>query len=345
VRDSEFQALRKDGSTLYVSITAHTIVDEHGNVNGYEGIIRDITARKLTEIEMRVALTALHESEERYRRLIELSFDGILIYDQNGKIVSINTTGARLLGGDKPEHHIGNSVMKYVHTDSLEMVLSRMKLVAEGKYAPYAEEKLVRLDGTPFDAEVVALPVDYQNESAVLIVVRDITSRKLSEETLRASLRKREELEFIINHGPVIVWLWRPEPGVPVEYVSDNVAMIGYSPSDFTGGGIQFASIIHPEDRERVIEEVSMCAGGKINEYNPEIQDIQEVGRSPVGGESTLGAQRRCGSGAVYSRHNHGYYRSKKRRGCACATPGTAENAHESGGHSSMFRWSGSMKR
>ncbi len=278
VRDSEFQALRKDGSTLYVSITAHTIVDEHGNVNGYEGIIRDITARKLTEIEMRVALTALHESEERYRRLIELSFDGILIYDQNGKIVSINTTGARLLGGDKPEHHIGNSVMKYVHTDSLEMVLSRMKLVAEGKYAPYAEEKLVRLDGTPFDAEVVALPVDYQNESAVLIVVRDITSRKLSEETLRASLRKREELEFIINHGPVIVWLWRPEPGVPVEYVSDNVAMIGYSPSDFTGGGIQFASIIHPEDRERVIEEVSMCAGGKINEYTQRFRIFKKSG-------------------------------------------------------------------
>ncbi len=278
VLDSEFQALRKDGSTLYVSITAHTISDERGNVAGYEGIIRDITARKLAEIEMRVTLMALHESEERYRRLVELSFDGILIYDRRGNIVSINSAGARVLGGKEPEEHIGRPVMDYVHPDSRDLVISRMRGVAEGKYAPYAEEKLVRIDGTPFDAEVVALPVDYQNERAVLIVIRDITQRKLAEEALRASLRKREDLEFIINHSPVIVWLWRPEPGAPVEYVSDNVATLGYSPSDFTGGGIPFSIIIYPEDREKAIGELMMCASGTLREYTQRFRVFKKTG-------------------------------------------------------------------
>ncbi len=278
VRDREFLAKRKDGTSMYASVTVHSILDENGNITGYEGIIRDVTMRKLTELEMNVTLTALHESEDRYRRLVELSFDGILIYDRSGKIVSINPTGVRLMGGEHAEQHLGHSVMEYVHPDSREFVLSRIQMVAEGRYAPFAEEKLVRLDGTPFDAEVVALPVKYRNEDAVLIVVRDITRRKLAEEALHAALKRRQELEFIINQSPVIVWLWRPEPGAPVEYVSDNVSTLGYSPSDFTGGGIQFASIVHPDDREKAIREVTMCASGTINEYTQRFRVFKKSG-------------------------------------------------------------------
>ena len=50
---------------------------------------------------------------------------------------------------------------------------------------------------------------------------------------------------------------WRNEPGWPVEYVSDNVAhMLGYKPAEFRSGSINYISIIHPDDLERVQKEV-----------------------------------------------------------------------------------------
>lgn len=79
----------------------------------------------------------------------------------------------------------------------------------------------------------------------------DITRLKESENNLSAANR-------IINNSQAIVFLWKNEDGWPVEYVSESVEDIfGYSKEEFLSGNIPYASIIHPDDFEKVSEAVS----------------------------------------------------------------------------------------
>lgn len=85
----------------------------------------------------------------------------------------------------------------------------------------------------------------------------DATQRKKAEESMQKALRKKNELKNIINSSPVFVFLCKPEEGWPVEFVSENITKLEYTPEDFTSGKIKFEDLIHPEDRERIRSEVA----------------------------------------------------------------------------------------
>lgn len=88
----------------------------------------------------------------------------------------------------------------------------------------------------------------------------DATQRKKAEESMQKALRKKNELKNIINSSPVFVFLCKPEEGWPVEFVSENITKLEYTPEDFTSGKIKFEDLIHPEDRERIRSEVANFA-------------------------------------------------------------------------------------
>jgi PAS domain S-box-containing protein len=141
-----------------------------------------ISARDITE--QINAEDALQESEARYRSLVELSPEAIAIHE-DGKFVYVNPAGAKLIGAQYPQELIGKSVLDIVHPDYHEIVKERVQLARQqGSEAPLMEEKLVRLDGSIIDVEVVAIPVSFKGRHAVQVVVRDLTERKQSEETL-----------------------------------------------------------------------------------------------------------------------------------------------------------------
>ncbi|MDD4985977.1 MAG: PAS domain-containing protein, partial [Dehalococcoidales bacterium] len=70
------------------------------------------------------------------------------------------------------------------------------------------------------------------------------------------------EIQRLFVQGPVVVFRWRAEKGWPVEYVSPNLeSQFGYRPVDFTGGGISYRDVIHPEDLPHILEELERCDG------------------------------------------------------------------------------------
>lgn len=89
-------------------------------------------------------------------------------------------------------------------------------------------------------------------------------------EELTCELQRREETEralreanTIINRSPAVAFLWRNSQGWPVEFVSANVVEIfGYSAEEFTSGEVSYLSVIHPDDLERVGNEVATLSSG-----------------------------------------------------------------------------------
>ena len=84
----------------------------------------------------------------------------------------------------------------------------------------------------------------------------------------KKSERNLHDANEIINRSPVIAFLWRNEVGWPVEFVSENVhSLCGYTAEEFINGQIHYSDIIHPEDFDRVNEEILHIEQNSPKEY------------------------------------------------------------------------------
>ena len=142
-------------------------------------VIEQVLAKQRLAREQQQTIEALQESEERYRSLVELSPDGIILHT-GGKLVFANPTAARYLGAARPEDLAGKNVLDFVHPDFREAAAERIRLLEnQADCAPWIEEKLVRLDNRELEVEIAAAPSLYQGRPAVQEIFRDIKERKL----------------------------------------------------------------------------------------------------------------------------------------------------------------------
>jgi len=137
----------------------------------------------------------ISENEQRYRDLVEHLPLCIAILCE-GKIVFINISGARMMAAEKPEDIIGRNVTDFVHPDSREMIIARMRRVQKAGHGGPSEEKFVRLDGKEIDVEVSSFPFTFQNKPAQQIIARDITEQKEN----RLAIKKSETLFSQLFH-------------------------------------------------------------------------------------------------------------------------------------------------
>ena len=73
-------------------------------------------------------------------------------------------------------------------------------------------------------------------------------------------------LEQIVRRSPSIAFRFRVGPGWPVEFVSDNVSQLGYSAEDLLLGRINLFEVVHPEDKETVMEKLRQEAGSEVRQ-------------------------------------------------------------------------------
>ena len=148
--------------------------------------IRQAVARKRAEHSRMKAELDLRESEEKYRSLVDLVPDAVLVH-REGTVVYVNPECVRLVGADTADDLIGRNMLPFIHPDDRPMALEHLRLMKEkGMTIPLVEERLQRLDGRPFTVEITARPVIYQGLPSVIVVFRDITDRKKKEDELRA---------------------------------------------------------------------------------------------------------------------------------------------------------------
>jgi PAS domain S-box-containing protein len=191
--DLEFKIRRADDGSLR---EIHSIATYDPEQRVVFGVIHDITDRKQVE-------QALRESEEKYRTLVETSFDGILVH-QDGSVVYANATCVRLMGARSADEIVGRAVLSFVPPEFRTLVLERMTS-AIGEMVPVIREQFLRIDGSVIDVDVAARPFTWKARPAVHVVFRDITASKRVEEALRENEEKYREL---VENANSIILKW-----------------------------------------------------------------------------------------------------------------------------------------
>lgn len=266
----ENRSRTRDGRWIWLRSSASPAYDAAGAYRGYLGIDTDITERKQAE-------TALRESEVRFRELFERMRDGLVMVDMTGHLVGCNPAFAALLGYREEElrgkhfREITPPGWEAVDAEGLRQVLQQGFDVAR-------EKAYVRKNGSIVPVEVVgSLMRDAQScPTGILVVVRDITERKIAEEALlqahdelerrvrertaelegsRAALAQSEEqFRQMAENVREAFWLIDAKTG-KVMYTSPALDRIWHRPGrelreDISG----WFATIHPEDRARVLQ-------------------------------------------------------------------------------------------
>lgn len=143
--------------------------------------------------ERREAEIALRESEDRYRRLVELSPEPVLVH-YRGIILYCNQAGLALLGCETSGMLVGRSIIDFVHPDYIEQVLNQNLKIEQGLTVGLEEQKLIRSDGEVVIVDAVSGPVRYTGHQAVLVCLRNVTERRRAEQ-----FRKEAEKELRLS--------------------------------------------------------------------------------------------------------------------------------------------------
>ncbi|HZW19897.1 bifunctional diguanylate cyclase/phosphodiesterase [Noviherbaspirillum sp.] len=173
---TEYRLQLADGSTRFVAARGQPQRDGAGRIVRLVGTVQDITDAKRAEASLR-------EAEERYRKVVELSPDAILV-QQDGVFVYANPAAVRLMRASRMEDLVGKALFDFLHPDFHVLARQRIACLQRGEPLGAAEERFYRLDGSEVDVEVNASPFLHNGHFATLFIMRDITERKKTEEQM-----------------------------------------------------------------------------------------------------------------------------------------------------------------
>jgi len=306
VHTIDHRIIGPEGKIRWQQWSDRAIFDDNGTIVEYQSVGRDITDKKRSEEELRMKNDELHaayeqiaateeelrqnyneldkkeqnlrESEENYRRIVEMSFDGMWVLDSQFRIIQVNCRMGDMLGYSAEEIR-GRPVTDFIHPSDLpdhEFHASVRRKGARDRY----ERRYLRKDGTWLWTLVSATPVFKQNDFVgSFAMITDISDRRNAEE----ALRKNEQLyRTIVETAPGMLVICDLQ-GKNL-YVSSNCRHItGYTPEDLLG---KFVWWVHEDDTPKMKALFNDTLENRVNGNNVEFKGIKKDGEIWYGSQS-----------------------------------------------------------
>jgi PAS domain S-box-containing protein len=263
-----YRIIARDGTIKWVEDLTTILRNEDGSVEAYEGILIDISERKLLEEQLELIQFSIRHAS-----------DGITWFDSSGKIIYANDEECRFLGYDREELltksvlDIDLTVTPEVWTENLETLRRKGSITRESSHRSK--------DGRTIPIESSIKFIRYQGREYVLAFRRDISERKRAEEEqahLQAKLLNALE---IANLG-----LWEHDLVEDVFILNDHFYRLYHTSVEEIGGYTMSSEehirrFTHPDDiamvREQMMDVISRI--DTISEHQLEHRFLYPDGR------------------------------------------------------------------
>ena len=216
-------------------IEASISLSSSGNQHSFTVILRDV--QKRVKIEK-----ALQESERHYRNIFNGVQDAIFIETLDGQILEVNDRACEMYGYSHDEF-LTKTIIDLVPPGQPSFTGNK----AENTSTP-VETINLRANGERFPIEISGRvqTINSNQDEVLLIIVRDISARKLAEQALIESVTSLRQAQRIAHIGN---WSWYIQEN-RLEWSDEMFNIFGIEPDSFTGNLLDvIAKNIHPDDR------------------------------------------------------------------------------------------------
>lgn len=250
----------KKGEAINCLASITALRNEQTEITGYVFVVRDITERKRTEQllekfneelnrQVKEKTIEIQNREEQYRQIVETSHEGIWMIDKDDRTSFVNERMSQMLGYTK-EEMIGRSLFDFQDEAGKKVVKNNLQRRRKG----VTEENEFRFrtkDGRDLWTLISSAPVKIDGEYAgALAMVMDITERKKNLDDIR---RSNESFQLISRTTNDAVWEWNLETN-ELWANETNQQLYGLTMADPVPTEKMWASRLHPDDRELIIE-------------------------------------------------------------------------------------------
>jgi PAS domain S-box-containing protein len=329
---SERRIVRKDGTLFTVEISAR--MQPEGNLLG---VVHDISARKQAE-------TALRESEEKYRQLVETTGTGYVIIDGQGLVIDANQEYVLLTGRQRLEDVVGHNVLEWTAPNCLEYNAAAVRQCAEQGFIRNLEIDYFSPMGQITPVELNATVFHASGAVRILTLCRNITERRSAEKERKAHIRFLENLERIdqtikqefdvesmLRHiletvfsifGCDRVWLFYPcDPDAPTFRVPVIICRPEYAVGKVLNGDLPLPPDMAHNLREALVSPVPVIyiAGTErpINKVTAEVFGVQSqmfVALYPRLGKPWVFGMHQCSSPRIWTKEEQKLFTEIARR-------------------------------
>lgn len=260
---------------LHLDITARPIFGKKTLiVKGIQAIARDITQQVKTQ-------QALIDSEEKHRKIVEGSIEGIIILDHEGMILDWNPA-ATTITGFSSEQTLGQPIWEIMsqlnpteivppseaEEERITIYEKFQKLLQQeiSDFSDFFEYRITNIkDGVDRVLETIGFIIEHSKGDRIAVVMRDVTPKRLAEEETRSYASR---FQTLIEQTPIGVWVTDIKDE-RTTYVNDSVAkLLGYSPNEMIG--VPVTDFVSAEDASRLKEiTVNRMRGKTIEDTYP----------------------------------------------------------------------------
>ncbi|MFL6125182.1 EAL domain-containing protein [Actinophytocola sp.] len=192
-----------DGTVRWLQFRAR--LTSHEGRRRLVGVVTNVTGRRTERQE-------LSDLTDRYRLLVDLSPDGIVVHEA-GTLVYANPAAVRFVRASSTADLIGRPITDFVHTDSVAAMLERIaELTEPGAVTETTEVALQRLDGGVLDIESVSVRTTWEGRPAYQVIMRDVSAQKAAAAALhyQAALVAHVSDALVATTATGTVTSWNP---------------------------------------------------------------------------------------------------------------------------------------
>ncbi|MHB1390196.1 MAG: PAS domain S-box protein [Thermoleophilia bacterium] len=176
----EYRVVWPDGSPHHISARGSVVHDDSGAPVRMNGVVWDVTERRLAE-------DALAESETKLRAVFEKSRDAIGV-SQAGTHIMVNSAFLELFGYQHESDLVGTPILELIAPDDRDSIQKKMqRRTSRAQGGETYETRGLRKNGTEFDMDVSVSTYDLKGIVYTLVILRDTTEHQRLEESLRQS--------------------------------------------------------------------------------------------------------------------------------------------------------------